>query len=57
MVGADISLTDTVSNFVQGDATLTADFALADVDVAFSNIRDLTTNASHADIKWTNIRW
>ena len=55
MVGADVSLTTTAGNFVQGDATLSADLTRANLDVTFSNIRDLTTDASHADITWADI--
>ena len=55
MVGADVSLTATAGNFVQGNATLSADLTRANLDVTFSNIRDLTTNASHANITWADI--
>lgn len=40
---------------VQGDATLTADFAASNIDVAFTNIRDTETGAARASIMFDNV--
>ena len=46
MIGADVSDTVTRGRFVRGDAALVIDdFANPDVDVSFSNLRDLETGA------------
>ena len=55
MVGADTSGTATTGNFVQGDATLTASFSDATVDVLFGNITDQTTGVSHPNIAWEDV--
>ena len=56
MVGADVSEgSSTTGNFVHGNATLTVDFAAANVGVSFDEITDLTTGRSHPDMDWTDI--
>ena len=46
MIGADVSDTVTRGQFLRGDATLVIDdFASPDVDVVFSDLRDLETGA------------
>jgi hypothetical protein len=47
--------TDTMGNFVQGDAIFTADFAAANTDIRLVNIMGRTTQALHADINWMNV--
>ena len=55
MVGADISHAGTTGNVVRGDASLTVDFASAQIDVTFGNIEDLSANTRHPDITWTDL--
>ncbi len=59
MIGADVSDTVTRGQFLRGDATLVIDdLADPDVDVAFSDFRDLETGARLADkviAPWQNI--
>lgn len=59
MVGGDVSTDREQGNRIQGDATLTFDFAQADLDIAFTNIQDLETSRSrevhHRDIVWQNV--
>lgn len=40
---------------VQGDTTITADFAASNVDVAFTNIHDIETGADRASIAFSDI--
>ena len=59
MVGRNSDIASTaVSNVVQGDAAITAELSgMGDmsVDVEFSNIKDLNSGGSIADMNWTDI--
>ena len=59
MVGRNSDIgSSAVSNVVQGDAAVTAELSPAgdmSIDVAFSNIKDLNSGSSLADMTWTNI--
>ena len=55
VVGADISHAGTTGNVVRGDASVTVDFAAAQIDVTFGNIEDLSANTRHPDIIWTDL--
>ena len=43
------------SNVAQGDATLTLDLASANVDIAFTGIRNLNTAANVASLTWNDL--
>ena len=55
MVGGDTSSTANRGNRIQGDATLTFDLSQRDLDVAFTNIRDIDAGRQHGNIAWQNI--
>ena len=55
MVGGDTSLTAYRGNRIMGDATLTFDLSQSDIDVTFTNIRDIDARRPHAHITWQNI--
>ena len=55
MVGGDTSSTANRGNRIQGDATLTFDLSQRDLDVAFTNIRDIDAGRQHGNITWQNI--
>ena len=55
MVGGDTSLTAYRGNRIMGDATLTFDLSQSDIDVAFTNIRDIDEGRLHGHITWQNI--
>ena len=55
MVGGDTSLTANRGNRIMGDATLTFDLSREDIDVAFTNIRDIDAGRPHGNITWQNI--
>lgn len=56
MVGTDVSATATRSHLLRGDADITiADFMNPSVDVAFTNIRNLNTDALRNDMTWSGI--
>jgi len=58
MVGGRISDTPEIGDPLRGDATLTFDFANADLDVAFTNIRTLSIArepATYPDMTWENL--
>ena len=59
MVGRNSDLESTrVSNVIQGDAAISTELSQAgnmSVDVAFSNIKDLNTGGSIADIAWSDL--
>ncbi len=55
MVGGDTSSTANRGNRIQGDATLTFDLSQRDLDVAFTNIRDIDARRQHGNIAWQNI--
>ena len=38
-----------------GDATLTFDLSQSDIDVTFTNIRDIDAGRLHGHITWQNI--
>ena len=40
---------------MQGDATLTADFAASNIDVAFTNIHEVDTGAARASIRFADV--
>ena len=45
----------TFGHLIMGDARVTVDLANPAVDVAFTGVRDVTANASRADMTWSNI--
>ena len=55
MVGGDTSLTASRGNRIMGDATLTFDLSQSDIDVTFTNIRDIDAGRPHGPITWQNI--
>ena len=55
MVGGDTSLTANRGNRIMGDATLTFDLSREDIDVTFTNIRDIDAGRPHGNITWQNI--
>jgi len=55
MVGSDTSLTANRGNRIMGDATLTFDLSQSDIDVTFTNIRDIDAGRLHGHITWPNI--
>ena len=55
MVGGDTSLTAYRGNRIMGDATLTFDLPQSDIDVTFTNIRDIDSGRPHGHITWQNI--
>ena len=55
MVGGDTSLTANRGNRIMGDATLTFDLSQSDIDVTFTNIRDIDEGRLHGHITWQNI--
>ena len=55
MVGGDTSLTAYRGNRIMGDATLTFDLSREDIDVTFTNIRDIDAGRLHGHITWQNI--
>ena len=55
MVGGDTSLTAYRGNRIMGDATLTFDLSQSDIDVTFTNIRDIDAGRAHGHITWQNI--
>ena len=55
MVGSDTSLTAYRGNRIMGDATLTFDLSESDIDVTFTNIRDIDAGRPHGHITWQNI--
>ena len=55
MVGGDTSSTANRGKRIQGDATLTFDLSQRDLDVAFTNIRDIDAGRQHRNIAWQNI--
>lgn len=55
MVGGDTSLTAYRGNRIMGDATLTFDLSQSDIDVTFTNIRDIDAGRPHGHITWQNI--
>ena len=58
MVGGRISDSPEIGDPLRGDATLTFDFADAELDVAFTNIRTLTIArepATYDDMTWENL--
>ncbi|MYC26987.1 MAG: transferrin-binding protein-like solute binding protein [Nitrospira sp. SB0662_bin_26] len=55
MVGGDTSLTAYRGNRIMGDATLTFDLSQSDIDVTFTNIRDIDAGRPHGLITWQNI--
>ena len=55
MVGGDTSSTANRGNRFQGDATLTFNLSQSDLDVAFTNIRDVDAGHRYQNITWQNI--
>ncbi len=55
MVGGDTSSTANRGNRIMGDASLTFDLSREDIDVAFTNIRDIDAGRQHRNIAWQNI--
>lgn len=55
MVGGDTSLTAYRGNRIMGDATLTFDLSRSDIDVSFTNIRDIDAGRPHGHITWQSI--
>ena len=49
VVGSDLR------NQIQGDATLTFDFATMDMDVALTNLKDIDTGMLGSDMTWNNL--
>ena len=55
MVGGDTSLTANRGNRIMSDASLTFDLSREDIDVTFTNIRDIDAGRPHGHITWQNI--
>ncbi len=55
MAGFDVSSTANNGNRIHGDATLTFDVANTDLDVAFTNVRDMDAGGLHPNMQWANV--
>ncbi len=55
MTGVDLTIATGSDDFVQGKADVSFSFSEQTVDVTFSEILDLTTGNSVADITWTDV--
>ena len=55
MTGLDVSATANNGNRIHGDATITFDVATTDLDVAFTNVRDLDAGGVHPNMQWANV--
>ena len=54
-IGIDVSGGLTHGNVIQGDASVTFTLADTDVDVSFTNLKNIDTNTSLTDMSWTDL--